>query len=307
MPFRKRRSPTGFDNTRRRVGNVVRQCHAGRGTPESGSRCTAATCRYPSGHTNLSPVTRSIGPILCNFIAAALERELLRRLAMRKVCIRALFAFTLPSIVAACGSGDRAQPTAPSEPTVQKEIIVHNTLNRADDRSLLDIVDSYDRPEYIPMISTLLPFAFDDFTSAETTTIRTISWQGGYCRKPNLPGAPSAVSTSFRVWFDTDHNGLPWIFSGYAVTFTPAEAHEQFAFGAKWNEFDCAYYDYTAVLPTPFPVTAATRYWLGIRATTDVRWGWRLGSQDNGVSALGTQNTGAVITSKDLAFSLSSR
>ena len=38
------------------------------------------------------------------------------------------------------------------------------------------------------------------------------------------------------------------------------------AFDAVRSDADYAYYDYTAVLPMPFPVTAGARYWLLIRA-----------------------------------------
>ncbi|HEY1309206.1 MAG TPA: hypothetical protein VGF24_36955 [Vicinamibacterales bacterium] len=57
-----------------RPNDVERYCHAG--TLESEGRCTLATCGYLSGHTDLSSVTRQIGSIHCDFIAAALERQL---------------------------------------------------------------------------------------------------------------------------------------------------------------------------------------------------------------------------------------
>ena len=100
---------------------------------------------------------------------------------------------------------------------------------------------------------------------------------------------------------------LPDGFSRYRVILTPAEAHEQFAFNAAANENVCAYYDYTAVLPTPFPVTARTRYWLLIRAgrSEEGYWGWRFGRFDNGISAGGSPNPGIRGQARDLAFSLS--
>jgi hypothetical protein len=102
----------------------------------------------------------------------------------------------------------------------------------------------------------------------------------------------------------------------YQVTLTAAEAHEAFAFDAHTgtgvvyvqNEADCAYYDYTAVLPMPFPVTPGTRYWLEIRAnegTTRIFWGWRVGSLDNRISATGYVHGNILNTNPtDLAFSL---
>lgn len=122
------------------------------------------------------------------------------------------------------------------------------------------------------MISTLVPWAWDDFTSAATDPIRTMSWQGGYCGTLASSGPPPAASIEFDISFSSDYLGRPlWAFSPQ-VRFTPNDAHEQFAF----YENGCAYYDYTAVLPTPFPVTAGTRYWLLIAAKmSSGRWAWR--------------------------------
>lgn len=220
-------------------------------------------------------------------------------------------------LVGACGSENRestgglTEPTPViTEPTAAKEFVVHNTLNRADDRSILDLQLSYDFTSYVPMISTLLPWAWDDFTSPVDTTIRSVSWQGAYCSSM-LDAAQRGASSakSFRVSFGKGFNGLPFFGGdGYAVNLTPAEAHEQFAFDGASGEFRCAYYDYTAVLPTPFPLTASTRYWLLIRAESDGRWGWRVGIPDNGVSARGSLHGTVVVTEpKDLAFSLSNR
>lgn len=100
----------------------------------------------------------------------------------------------------------------------------------------------------------------------------------------------------------------------YSITLSPAEAHEQFTFERAGSEADCAYYDYTAVLPIPVSVTAGTRYWLLIRAEIrDLRdwWGWRTGLADNSISAWGSLRgislAGISTSPKDLAFSLSSQ
>jgi hypothetical protein len=79
------------------------------------------------------------------------------------------------------------------------------------------------------------------------------------------------------------------------------------AFDAVRSDADCAYYDYMAVLPMPFPVTAGTRYWLLIRADrldTGIYRGWRVGRQDNSISALGALNGGIRTQPRDLALSL---
>jgi hypothetical protein len=107
-----------------------------------------------------------------------------------------------------------------------------------------------------------------------------------------------------------DFNGRPQSFAPrYELTLTSAEAHEQFAFDAVRSDADCAYYDYMAVLPMPFAMTAGTRYWLLIRADIEATgrpWGWRVGGPDNGISATATPNSGMFTEPRDLAFSLTS-
>ena len=225
--------------------------------------------------------------------------------------------------MAACSAEDHGI-TQPSPNAGPAAVFAHNTLLPLDIRTLLKTASSYgyDAP-YIPMLTTLLPWALDDFTSATTTTIGAVSWQGAYCRStgPGRPsvGPPRAPSTSsFQVWFVRDRNGLPEFGSTqlYEATLTSAEAHEQWAFDAHTapgvtdvqNEADCAYYNYTAVLPMPFSVTAGTRYWLLIRADKgeEASWGWRFGRLDNSVWAHGDVHSGNyTVAGGDLAFLLS--
>jgi hypothetical protein len=163
---------------------------------------------------------------------------------------------------------------------------------------------------------------YDDFTSAVTTAIRTVSWQGGYCGGSPLFGPlppPVATSPSFQIGFHRDSNGSPSgypLLADYDVTLTPADAHEQFAFDTGPTTGQCtseapnaSYYDYTTVLPTPFPITAGIRYWFSVRA--DMRaggsWGWRVGMHDNNYSKMNGPQSSLVTTTWDLAFSLSDR
>src|SRR5262245_50695273 len=100
---------------------------------------------------------------------------------MRNVWVRALTAFALASAVA-CGSEDRGitEPTAGSSdstsvisvPPGTKKLFFHDTLNPTGTGSL-NVSPSYRYDEYISMISNLAPWAWDDFTSAVTDTIRT--------------------------------------------------------------------------------------------------------------------------------------
>lgn len=232
---------------------------------------------------------------------------------------RYLFSAVFACIAAACGSEERGltQPSPQSGPLAV--VLVHNTLNPPDNRASRSLMHSYLRPYSFPFAD---PRAYDDFTSAVTTTIRTVSWQGGYCSggvtpppgtRPQPP--PTAASSSFQLAFYPDDNGRPaWFRRALSeVTLMPAEAHEQFTFdsgstadGCAWQAPTATYYDYTAVLPMPFPVTAGTRYWLLLRAdtgNTGIAWGWRIGMQDNNYSAFQVQ--GLQTSQVDLAFSLS--
>jgi hypothetical protein len=226
-----------------------------------------------------------------------------------------LLGVAVACIVTACGSENRRisesippNPIAPTppppSPTALGPIVIHDSLNVPGDRNILDLYGSTKTITYISMISGLLPTRMDDFTSEVTGTIRTVSWQGGYCRS----GKPREDSNPFHVSLIPDNNGrpvYPWA-SRYDFRLTPAEWQEQFAFEVVRGDASCYYYDYTAVLPTPFPVTAGTRYWLQIVALRDdANWSWRAGKPDNGISARESRLEIDMQT-RDLAFSLSS-
>ena len=216
----------------------------------------------------------------------------------------------LACVATGCGSGDRDITQPSPQPAV---VLVHNTLNPLDNRSSVDVATSWDGP-YVPGFFSLRPWAWDDFTSATSTTIRAVSWQGGYCdsKGPGLPprvSPPRPASSTFQLSFLPDSNGRPKDFASPSpLTLTSAEAHEQLAFDVDRSDAYCSYYNYAAALSTPFPVTAGTRYWLLIRAyigAGESPWGWRIGQQDNSVSAQGALNGGIFIVTRDLAFSLS--
>ena len=232
---------------------------------------------------------------------------------------RYLFSAVIVCIAAACGSGEPGI-TQPSS----QAVLVHNTLNAPDNRASRSLVSSIERLNQVG-IPFALPRAFDDFTSAVTTAIRTVSWQGGYCSggatpPPGTSPQPPAraAASSFQLGFYRDNNGgYPnWPSAAlYEVTLTPADVHERFAFDSgstanscSWESPNASYYDYTAVLPTPFPVTAGARYWLLVLAdtrNTGIGWGWRVGRQDNNYSASMVQSLHTY--SFDLAFSLSDK
>lgn len=257
----------------------------------------------------------------------------------------ALTALVLACLLSAtaCGSEDRGT----TQPTPLSVVhLVHYTLQPADNRTPHNLRLSYLRiPGSLGIPgSTVDVRAYDDFTSATATTIRTVSWQGGYCRisllqsprsgfgGPPAPPPPVAVSRSFEVTFYEDLNGVPrndFRRSLYTVTLTPTEVHEQLAFSNFYPpDGTCApttqngtptatYYHYTAVLPVPFPVTAGARYWLSVQVDTglvfprpadspgDIHWGWRIGLTDNNRSMSNGPSGVPVASANDLAFSLS--
>lgn len=231
--------------------------------------------------------------------------------------MRPLLLGAVACIVAACGSGNRGisesipqNPIAPSAPAPNPPtagpVVVYDSLNVPGDRNILDLYGSVKLVTHISIISGLMPSMLDDFTSAVTSTIRTVSWQGGYCRARGA--GTRADSNSFHVGFTRDVNGRPdYPSTLYNVTLAPGETREQFAFEVVPDrDRSCYYYDYTAVLPRPFPVTAGTRYWLQIFASRDdANWSWRAGKPDNGTSASESRLQIFMLT-QDLAFSLSS-
>ena len=220
----------------------------------------------------------------------------------------------LPIVMAAVlGCGGHATMPSPVPPQ-----FTHFTLNAVDDRSARQLHESY-LPNTPPGILTggaVNHLAADDFTPLVTTAIRTISWQGGYC-DAGPSGAvvppPTADARAFVVSFYADRNGIPQPFGGtelYQVRPTPADAHEQFMFDTGAATNPCSYYQYTAVLPTPFPVTAGTRYWLSVQTDIRVggpRWGWSGGTSDNNYSVFSGLGIQMLTSTDDLAFSLSDR
>ena len=232
---------------------------------------------------------------------------------------------TLACMATACGSEDRGitQPTPSSAPWPSVVYLVHNTLNPPDNRaSRRLLLSAIQNPTPGPSQSVPLR-VYDDFTSAVTTAIRTVSWQGGYCGGSPAVGPlppPVATSPSFQIAFHRDSNGSPSgspSLADYDVTLTPADAHEQFAFDTGPTTGQCtseapnaSYYDYTAVLPSPFPITAGVRYWLSVRAdmrNAGASWGWRVGMRDNNHSKVNAPQSSLLTTTFDLAFSLSDR
>src|SRR5262245_43896903 len=233
---------------------------------------------------------------------------------------RYVLVIVLGCIAAGCGSDDRGV----TQPTPQSAVVlVHDTLNPPSNRSSRRLLLSENRywpPGYLGFVDHR---AYDDFTSPVTTASCTVSWQGGHCEAAPFEGGiqppiqpPVGTSRSFQIAFYSDNNGRPSI-TLHDVTLTPADAHEQFTFdtgpttgGCNGEAPSASYYDYTAVLPTPFPVTAGIRYWFMVRADvvqSRSTWGWRVGMPDNNYSMLSAPQSSLAAWSGDLAFSLSAQ
>jgi hypothetical protein len=227
----------------------------------------------------------------------------------------------LEMFVLGCGGNATVPSAIPPQ-------FIHSTLNAADNRGARHLQGSY-LPNTIPGFLTggaVNHQAADDFTPLLSIAIRTVSWQGGYvgdCAgaasgRPVSP--PTAVSRAFVIDLYPDHNGSPELYGGvqlYEVMLSPTDAHERFTFDTGATAASCdtqtpaSYYEYTAVLPTPFSVAAGTRYWLSVRAdmpnNMPINWGWRVGTQDNNYSVFSGLGLSLVTSTVDLAFSLSDR
>jgi hypothetical protein len=153
---------------------------------------------------------------------------------------------------------------------------------------------------------------FDDFTFTTATTVRSVAWQGIYCRKTVNAPESQPTATAFVVAFHADQNGQPVTTGALQTASFPVAQVAQTrdtAFPGRCGTADpttYVSYGYGLTLPTPFAAAANTRYWFSVQATTpnfDVYWGWRNGTSDNNRSLQLFQ--GAFTTfNLDRAFSL---
>jgi hypothetical protein len=129
-------------------------------------------------------------------------------------------------------------------------------------------------------------YVYKDFTLTTTQSITEVDWRGGY-----ILNALGGHVTNFTVTFfesiaggsqphvvnpqqeDTNHVYLAKYVVGGSAGETLAGV-----FGGN------TMYDYKFVLPTPFPATAGTKYWLRIEAfqNTFADWGIAVGTGGNG-------------------------
>lgn len=156
-------------------------------------------------------------------------------------------------------------------------------------------------------------YVFDDFILDEPATIRTVDWQGIYCVQQPNAAAPTPTASSFTITFYSNASGRPNTAAPlHTSTYTVAQAGQ--VFEKTVNGLTCGtapnttwpFYRYSVELSTPFTVTAGTRYWISIQATTPsyaVYYGWRDGRPDN-ASSLQLFNGDYTEFPIDRAFSL---
>jgi hypothetical protein len=157
---------------------------------------------------------------------------------------------------------------------------VHDTLQPIENREPTRLYGSAKSPGF-------WYYVIDDFVSPATTETRVIRWQGGYCDpRYQVPLAvPRPVSRSFSIWLSADNGSgrrpLPAANAPggqlLEATFSPAEAHEELLFevvdnggigcGSK-ETAPASYFQYSATLPRPLPVTQGSRYWIAILGDT---------------------------------------
>jgi hypothetical protein len=154
---------------------------------------------------------------------------------------------------------------------------------------------------------------FDDFTPNRTANIGSVTWQGYYCNTAFTGNEiPDPVATAFVIRIAPNEAGANRpAFGTFGATQTTGtiqvstvaaaavtqrlEFTRQDAGCNARNEGDpAAYYDFSANLPSPYAVTAGTRYWMSIHAVLPagrVAWHWRFGRQDNSFSIFWIEGT----------------
>jgi hypothetical protein len=208
-------------------------------------------------------------------------------------------------IVISCGGCDRSptNPSPPPSPSPSPSGPIHDTLNASGSAATIDAVWSErsggsDRQVY------------DDFASPADAAIRILAWQG--IRPTAYP------PTGFYISFIADSGGFALrqpddTNSGrpralYATTYAIDQVNERLGVTQACDnspQQQCGSYDYSVTLPSPFRVSAGTRYWLLIQAESPLNalsgWSWRKSQAGNRFSM---SNIAGTTFPCDLAFAL---
>ncbi|MEO8561528.1 MAG: hypothetical protein ABI601_05605 [bacterium] len=225
----------------------------------------------------------------------------------------ALALFALLALSACKGGSESTSPGNNNPPANNPPVIPPITLETTVPPTTPGFVDA--RTSQIVTDGGAPTQVFDDFTSATAGTIKTVGWQGIYCVQQANAAAPAATATSFTISFYADAAGRPSTASplqtstfavaqtGQTLEKTVANLQCGTAANTTWP-----FYKYSVTLPTPFAVTANTKYWISIQATTPsyaVYFGWRDGTPFNNSSLQLFQGTYTTYN-VDRAYSLKS-
>ena len=191
---------------------------------------------------------------------------------------------TLLLLAVACGGDDGDSDPTPLPDDPDRSTLVPPTTSGFVEARTSQIVTDGSLPSTV----------FDDFTLTEDATITTVGWQGIYCVQQAGAAAPSPTASSFTIGLYADVAGRPNTAAPVQTsTYTVAQAGQTFEKNVSGLTCGTAanttwpFYRYEVTLTTPFNITAGTKYWISIQATTPsyaVYWGWRDGTVDNSSS-----------------------
>jgi hypothetical protein len=144
--------------------------------------------------------------------------------------------------------------------------------------------------------------AYDNFRLGTTSTVNTVTWQGGYFNT-----ATQNPISAFTLTFYSDNGGQPG--TPLSSQRIPGNANETFVGfeqgtipGGNLN------FNYSTDLLTPFVADANTQYWLSIVPDlNNVQWGWHTGTGGDSIffqDFFGVREKNPDGMSTDLAFSL---
>lgn len=186
-------------------------------------------------------------------------------------------------LAAACGSDGNSTPDPDPEEPNHTTIVPPTTSGYIEARTSQIVLDG-SPPSYV----------FDDFILDAPASISTIAWQGIYCVQQPGAAAPNPTASGFTITIYSDNAGRPSMASPlHTSTYTVAQAGQ--VYEKTVNGLTCGtapntswpFYRYSVTLSTPFAVSAGTKYWISIQATTPsyaVYYGWRDGRPDNAFS-----------------------
>jgi hypothetical protein len=146
---------------------------------------------------------------------------------------------------------------------------------------------------------------FDDFSLTSAASLGGLTWQGLTFDASGVFKGGTSVPSSFTIEFLTDNAGNPGaILSQQSVSAVGTAVGTVDLVGSGNLE---TVYNYSAALPTAFPVPANTREWVSVigNIAYPSGWSWTQGTGGNGISyQLDGADTGSGPRTGDRAFTL---